>query len=159
MGGIVRKAVGKAIAILLLTSIMIIPSVKISHAKEKIQKKLKDYSNIISIAHTFFFKNEKNEEISVYFSTIEAEKENREKVFDITLYLYKAIINEGYKEIPADYPVPPKNIIFVEVIQQQPEGIVIIITKNGESIWKLFVTSLSDDIVDEIILKISGVEI
>lgn len=149
-----KNVVGKAIAILLLISILIVPSGEISYAKEK----QKDYSSITSTAHTFFFKNKRNEEISLYFSTIEKDKENREKVFEITLYLYKAIIGEGYKEIPANHPILPINIIFIDIIQQ-PEGVVIVITKGGKSIWKLFTISPSNDIINEVMLKISGVEV
>lgn len=160
------NAVGKVITILLLTYITIVTPIHanlqhgnhiISNTKY-VKEKQKDYSSITSLAHTFFFKNQKNEEISLYFSTIEEDKENREKIFEITIYLYKAIINEGYKEILANHPVPPVSMVSIDIIQQ-PEGVVIVITKNGDSIWKLFIISLPEDIVNEIILKVSGVEI
>lgn len=142
------------VLLMLLSIALFFTACDVAHAKEK----KKELSSIVSLAHTIFMKDVNGDEVSIYFSTIEKDRENRIKIFDIVVCLYREFKDEGYNEIPASYPIPPRHTISIEVIQMVG-GIGIIIKKGKYERWKLFIDEKAEDISKEVIGKLKEVEI
>ncbi|MBI5748810.1 MAG: hypothetical protein HZA00_06740 [Nitrospinae bacterium] len=113
----------------------------------------------LSIDYTMHLKQHKsNEEVCIYLSTLQKDKEWRLKTYEIVKGLCNELVSEGYTRIPSNYPVPPRRESAVNVIQME-EGINITIHKDGFMKEKLFDEESEEQIVMEILVELFGVDV
>jgi len=99
-----------------------------------------------------------NEEVCIYLSTLQKDREWRIKTYEIVKGLCNELVSEGYTRIPSNYPVPPRRESAVNVIQME-EGINITIHKDGFMKEKLFDEESEEQIVMEILVELFGIDV
>ncbi|HBA26871.1 MAG TPA: hypothetical protein DCY98_05705 [Nitrospinae bacterium] len=113
----------------------------------------------LSIDYTMHLKQQKsNEEVCIYLSTLQKDREWRIKTYEIVKGLCNELVSEGYTRIPSNYPVPPRRESAVNVIQME-EGINITIHKDGFMKEKLFDEESEEQIVMEILVELFGIDV
>ena len=113
----------------------------------------------LSIDYTMHLKQQKsNEEVCIYLSTLQKDREWRIKTYEIVKGLCNELVSEGYTRIPSSYPVPPRRESAVNVIQME-EGINVTIHKDGFMKEKLFDEESKEQIVLEILVELFGVDV
>ena len=113
----------------------------------------------LSIDYTMHLKQQKsNEEVCIYLSTLQKDREWRIKTYEIVKGLCNELVSEGYTRIPSSYPVPPRRESAVNVIQME-EGINVKINKEGLMKEKLFDEESKEQIVLEILVELFGVDV
>lgn len=114
---------------------------------------------VLSIDYTMHLKQPKsNEEVCIYLSTLQKDKEWRLKTYEIVKGLCNELVSEGYTRIPSNYPVPPRRESAVNVIQME-DGINVTIHKDGFMKEKLFDEESKEQIVMEILVELFGVDV
>ena len=113
----------------------------------------------LSIDYTMHLKQQKsNEEVCIYLSTLQKDREWRIKTYEIVKGLCNELVSEGYTRIPSSYPVPPRRESAVNVIQME-EGINVTIHKDGFMKEKLFDEESEEQIVMEILVELFGIDV
>jgi hypothetical protein len=114
---------------------------------------------VLSIDYIMHLKQQSsNEEVCIYLSTLQKDKEWRIKTYEIVKGLCNELVSEGYTRIPSNYPVPPRRESSVNVVQQK-DGINITIHKDGFIKEKLFDEETEEQIVMEILVELFGVDV
>lgn len=129
------------------------------NAHENKEKSIyKENKSIQSYAHTIYLKDQKDDEVSIYFSTLETLQEGSQKITEIVIHLYEEFKKMGYREITSSHPVPPRYTISIDIIQQA-DGIMIVLGRDNREIWKLFVIENPKEIANEILFKLQEIEV
>lgn len=114
---------------------------------------------ILYITYTMHLKqNVSNEEVCIYLSTLQKDKEWRLKTYEIVKGLCDELLNEGYARIPVNHPVPPRRESAIDVIQKE-DGINVTIHKDGFIKEKLFAEEGKEQIILEILVELFGVDV
>lgn len=127
---------GEKLFIFLLSAILF--AGQFSFAGDNTAYKNKRQREVLSVSYTMFFNNHRFDEISVYLSTIQKDREGSLKVYSIAAMLAKHLVGDGWFITPAKYQ---QNFIRdktnISVIQRK-DGIQVVISRDGTVVGKLF---------------------
>ncbi|MBI3601003.1 MAG: hypothetical protein HY097_10250 [Nitrospinae bacterium] len=119
--------------------------------------KNKRQREVLSVSYTMFFNNHRFDEMSVYLSTIQKDREGSLKVYGIAAMLAKHLAGDGWFRTPAKYQQNfVKDKANISIIQRK-EGIQVIISRDGIVVGKVFdFNQESEFIVIDVFCKLFG---
>ncbi|MEK6590863.1 MAG: hypothetical protein AABZ11_09325 [Nitrospinota bacterium] len=112
---------------------------------------------VLSVSYTLFFNNHRFDEISIYLSTIQKDREGSLKLYDIVTSLAKNLIGDGWFRTPINFKQDfTRDIIDISIIQRK-DGIQVVINREGTMMGKLFdFKNEPTDVVVEVLSRLFG---
>ena len=104
-----------------------------------------------------FFNNHRYDEMSIYLSTIQKDREGYLKLYTVVVLLAKNLVGDGWFITPANYQQDfIRDKTDINVIQRI-DGIQVVINKDGTMVGKVFdFNQKPADIVIDVLCKLFG---
>lgn len=119
--------------------------------------KKKRQREVLSLSYTMFFNNHRYDEMSIYLSTIQKDREGYLKLYAVVALLAKNLVGDGWFITPVNYQRDfIRDRTDISVIQRI-DGIQIVINKDGAMVGKIFDFNQEPaDIVMDVLCKLFG---
>ena len=143
--------------IIFFALLIILFSCQFTFAEDASPYKKKRQREVISLSYTMFFNNHRYDEMSIYLSTIQKDREGYLKLYTVVAMLAKNLVGDGWFITPANYQQDfIRDKTDINVIQRI-DGIQVVINKDGTMVGKVFdFNQKPADIVIDVLCKLFG---
>ena len=143
--------------IILFISLIILFSCQFTFADDASPYKKKRQREVLSLSYTMFFNNHRYDEMSIYLSTLQKDREGYLKLYTVVAMLAKNLVGDGWFITPANYQQDfIRDKTDISVIQRI-DGIQVVINKDGTMVGKIFdFNQKPTDIVMDVFCKLFG---
>ena len=143
--------------IILFISLIILFSCQFTFADDASPYKKKRQREVLSLSYTMFFNNHRYDEMSIYLSTLQKDREGYLKLYTVVALLAKNLVGDGWFMTPVNYQQDfIRDKTDINVIQRI-DGIQVVINKDGTMVGKIFdFNQKPTDIVMDVFCKLFG---
>jgi hypothetical protein len=145
--------------IIVFALLIILFSCQFTFADDATIHKKNRQKEVISLSYTMFFNNNRFDEMSIYLSTLQKNREGSLMIYDVVSLLAKNLVGSGWFRTPINYQQDfTRDKTDISVIQRI-DGIQVVINKDGVMASKVFdFNQEPKDIVLEVFSKLFGSE-